>query len=112
MKTRVPADWCRPEETEMFDPVPANQAQLDYGPAFANPRELPNGLDHRFYIQTLDPMVGLRRAHRISGPDQIAHGYEYPSEFDLNWLRPAPLAKETRSERTCRKYQSSLCVGP
>eukprot|EP00969_Alexandrium_andersonii_P198636 8772417-Alexandrium_andersonii.AAC.1 len=79
----------------MFEPVPYAEQLLEFRPPYANPRELPHGLDHRIFVPTLDPYVDRQRMRHISGPDQIARGYEYPSDFEFNWLRPAPLAKET-----------------
>eukprot|EP00969_Alexandrium_andersonii_P052327 2297691-Alexandrium_andersonii.AAC.1 len=77
--TEVETDWCAPEETEMFEPPQGHR--LSFNPARANPQELPRGLNHRFYVPTLDPNIDRQREHRVSGPDQLVHGYEFPSPF-------------------------------
>eukprot|EP00969_Alexandrium_andersonii_P021318 931487-Alexandrium_andersonii.AAC.1 len=58
-------------------------------PLGTNPHELPNGLNRPYYVPTADRNVERQRHHHIAGPNEIAHGYEYPSEFEFNWPRPA-----------------------
>eukprot|EP00969_Alexandrium_andersonii_P108430 4783606-Alexandrium_andersonii.AAC.1 len=101
MKTKVPIDWVGPEETEMFEPIPISEHQLDFQPVGTNPRELPNSPNHIFYVPTAGRNVDRQRFYHIAGPNEIAHGHEYPSEFDCNWLRPAPLIREIRFSGTC-----------
>eukprot|EP00969_Alexandrium_andersonii_P181674 8028558-Alexandrium_andersonii.AAC.1 len=71
-------------------------------PLVTNPHELPNGLNHPCYVPTADRNVERQRFHHIACPNEIARGQEYRSEFDYNWLRPAPLAREIRFSGTCR----------
>eukprot|EP00969_Alexandrium_andersonii_P323965 14314209-Alexandrium_andersonii.AAC.1 len=46
-----------------------------------SPRELPNGLDHPYFVPTADRDVDRQRIHHVAGHTEIANGYEYPSEF-------------------------------
>eukprot|EP00969_Alexandrium_andersonii_P017938 785351-Alexandrium_andersonii.AAC.1 len=74
----------------MFEPVPIADRVIEMGPLGANPRELPNGLAHPYCVPTADRNVDCQRRRRIAGPNENAHGYEHPSEFEFTWLRPAP----------------------
>eukprot|EP00969_Alexandrium_andersonii_P192204 8489416-Alexandrium_andersonii.AAC.1 len=78
-------------------------------PAHADPVRQLHGLDLRFWTPTRNPHIDREVSHHIAGPDQLALGYQFPSFFAYNWLRPAPLAREIRFKGTCRKCQCNLC---
>eukprot|EP00969_Alexandrium_andersonii_P121543 5373198-Alexandrium_andersonii.AAC.1 len=63
-------------------------------------------------VPTSDPQVDREKAHHIGGPSEISYGFEFPSEFGYNWLRPAPQNREIFYADACRKWQANLCGTP
>eukprot|EP00969_Alexandrium_andersonii_P300395 13280829-Alexandrium_andersonii.AAC.1 len=63
----------------MYEPIPIIERTIDMEPLGTNPHELPNGLNHPYYVPTADRNVERLRYHHIAGPNEIAHGYEHPS---------------------------------